>query len=105
MPPEPQNHHVERHEDLERIDNSLNRLIVGAVRTILVSLIPPILIGLWALCGMYFNQQRQLEKMTALTAEVQSLREDNKIISDKVLVMWFHGGWQSKLQGLETTDK
>jgi hypothetical protein len=105
MPPETGNHHAERHEDLERINDSLNRLIVGAVRTILVSLIPLILIALWALCGMYFGQQRQIEKMTALTDEVQSLREDNRIISDKVLVMWFHGGWQAKLESLESHKK
>jgi len=84
MPPE-DTRPDKRHEDF----NNLNDLIAKGVKSIMLSIVPLMVIGVFALIANYFETRNTKTEVEKLNIRMEST-------SEKVQIMWYGGDWPKK---------
>lgn len=100
MPPEHESRPTERHEDLDRLNDTIN----GAKKAFMGWLIPMLGIAIITLVANHFEQKRMSEQISQLNIQITAMNHRFEVMNEKVIAMWVGGNWHNKYQPNENRE-
>ena len=77
----------ERHGDFLSLQDALHKIKT----TILTTLVPLLVAGIWTLLANHFQQKALVQEVSMLNHRLSSLTAQMERINEKVIVMWASG--------------